>query len=64
MTSELIVQNHKFVIAFIFYICFAMNTKKKDDLQEKLEEVQTQQNDKKYQELELKIEQLEKEKKE
>jgi molecular chaperone GrpE (heat shock protein) len=51
-------------IAFIFYICFAMNTKKKDDLQEKFEEIQTQQNDKQCQELELKIVQLEKEKKE
>lgn len=41
-----------------------MNTKKKDDLQEKFEEIQTQQNDKQCQELELKIVQLEKEKKE
>ncbi|MEI6672780.1 MAG: hypothetical protein WCL02_05650 [bacterium] len=37
---------------------------KKDDLQEKLEEAQQQQDDKKYHELEEKIVQLEKEKKE
>jgi len=38
--------------------------KQKDDLQEKLEAAQHQQDDKKYQELEQKIAQLEKEKKE
>ncbi len=41
-----------------------MMVKKKDDLQEKLEEVQQQQDDKKYLELEAKILQLEQEKKE
>jgi len=41
-----------------------MNAKKKDELQEKLEEAQHQQDDKKYRELEEKIVQLEKEKKE
>lgn len=41
-----------------------MNTKKKDELQEKLEEAEKWQSDKKYQELEARIEQLEKEKKE
>ena len=41
-----------------------MNAKKKDDLQEKLEAAQQQQDEKKYRELEEKIAQLEKEKKE
>ena len=41
-----------------------MHTKKKDDLQEKLEAAQQHQDDKKYQELENKILQLEQEKKE
>lgn len=41
-----------------------MKTIKKDDLQEKLEAAQQQQDDKKYHELEEKIAQLEKEKKE
>lgn len=41
-----------------------MNAKKKDELEQKLEDAQQQQNDKKYRELEAKIEQLEKEKKE
>lgn len=41
-----------------------MKTKKKDDLQEQLEAAQQQQDDKKYQELETKIAQLEQEKKE
>ncbi len=41
-----------------------MKTIKKDDIQEKFEEAQNQQDDKKYQELEARIEQLEKEKKE
>lgn len=41
-----------------------MNPKKKDDLEQKLEEAQHKQDDKKYQELEARIEQLEKEKKE
>lgn len=41
-----------------------MNPKKKDELQEKLEAAQHQQDDKKYQELEDRITQLEKEKKE
>jgi len=41
-----------------------MTTKKKDDLEQKLEEAQQHQDDKKYRELEDKIVQLEKEKKE
>ena len=41
-----------------------MSTKKKDDLEDKLKEAQHQQDDKKYQELQDTIIQLEKEKKE